>query len=106
MSSNIIFITGYAKLPSGITAQELYSVVAVGLLVDITTGIIVEADCTLVTATAKRFFKESLMGVNVTNYEEIEKIFNSRYFGSAKKALLSALRICGEKIEIIKIENN
>lgn len=106
MSSNIVFITGYAKLPNGITAQELYSVVAVGLLVDINTGIIVEADCTLVTATAKRFFKENLLGVDVTNYDDIEKLFNSRYYGSAKKALLSALRICGEKVEIIRSENN
>lgn len=102
MLSNTIFITGYAKLPTGITAQELYTVVAVGLLIDKENGTIVDLDCTLVTSTAKRFVRENLVGRKITNYDEIEAIFDERYYGCAKKALLFALKICSEKFHEIK----
>lgn len=102
MTEKTIFITGYAKLPNGITAQQLYSVVAIGLLVDRETGIIVDADCTLVTSTGKKFFRENVLGKNIIDYNSIEKIFLDRYFGSAKKAILSALRICSDKFEMIQ----
>ncbi|WFD10115.1 DUF3870 domain-containing protein [Tepidibacter hydrothermalis] len=102
MSSNNIFITGYAKLPTGITAQELYTVVAIGLLINRENGTIVDLDCTLVTSTAKRFVRENLVGRKITNYDEIECIFNERYYGCAKKALLFALKICNEKFNEVK----
>ena len=97
MASRKIFISGYAKLPKGITATELYSVIAVGLLVNRATGEILEGDCSLVTATAKSFFRNIVIGENLNNVEAIEKIFNETYFGSARKAIISALKTCHEK---------
>jgi len=98
---NEIFVTGYAKLPKGITATELYKVIAVGLIIDKNTGAIVDADCSLVTRVAKEFFKELVLGKNINDYEEIHNLFKEKYFGSAKKALISALKTCHEKYKQI-----
>ncbi len=97
------FVTGYAKLPQGITASELYSVICVGLLVDKTTGLIIEAECSLVTSLANKVFSSLVVGKKITDIEEIEKGFVESYYGSAKKALISALRTCNEKYNQINI---
>jgi hypothetical protein len=100
---NEIFVTGYAKLPKGITATELYHVIAVGLIVDKETGIIVDADCSLVTRVAKEFFKELVVGQNLNDCQELHALFKDKYYGSAKKALLSALKTCNEKFKQITV---
>lgn len=101
MEPNEIFLTGYAKLPKGITATELYHVIAVGLIVNKETGIIVDADCSLVTRVAKEFFKELVVGKNLNDYQELQAVFKEKYYGSAKKALISALKTCNEKFKQI-----
>lgn len=101
MEPNRIFLTGYAKLPKGITATELYHVIAVGLIVDKETGIIIDADCSLVTRVAREFFKELVVGKNLNDCQELQVIFKEKYYGSAKKALLSALKTCNEKFKQI-----
>lgn len=101
MEPNEIFLTGYAKLPKGITATELYRVIAVGLIVDRKTGIILDADCSLVTRVAKEFFRELVVGKNLNDYQELQAVFKEKYFGSAKKALISALKTCNEKFKQI-----
>ncbi|KXG73972.1 DUF3870 domain-containing protein [Thermotalea metallivorans] len=104
MPTRKIFISGYAKLPKGITATELYSVIAVGLLVNAHTGEILDADCTLVTSVAKNFFKNSVIGENLNNIDAIERIFTENYYGSARKAIISALRTCAEKYKQVIVE--
>ncbi|MFZ5966650.1 MAG: DUF3870 domain-containing protein [Bacillota bacterium] len=101
MSAKKIFISGYAKLPKGITATELYSVIAVGLLVNKQTGEIIDADCSLVTDIAKKFFRDNVVGENLNNVEVLEKIFSDSYYGSARKAIISALKTCSEKYKQI-----
>lgn len=98
---NEVFLTGYAKLPQGITASELYSVICVGLLVDKDTGIIVDAECSLVTDLAKKVFKSLVVEHNLKDIETIEQGFVEIYYGSAKKALISAMRTCHEKFNQI-----
>lgn len=103
MEPNDIFLTGYAKLPKGITATELYHVIAVGLIVDKETGIIVDADCSLVTRVAREFFKELVVGKNLNDYQALQTVFKEKYYGSAKKALISALKTCNEKFKQITV---
>jgi hypothetical protein len=98
---NEVFVTGYAKLPQGITASELYTVICVGLLVDRETGIILDGECSLVTSLAKRVFKELVLDQDLRDIDTIEKGFVDHYFGSAKKALISAMRTCNEKFNQI-----
>ena len=89
-----IFISGYAKPPENTTAAQLYKIIAVGLRVDRETGIIVEAECSMITEVAKSFVRDTLKGRNLLRIEEIEEQFNDNYFGSAKKALVTAVRNC------------
>ena len=99
-TENTVFITGYAKLPSAITAEKLYEVVAIGVEVDPTTGIIVDADCTLATDVSKRFFKKLTKGYCL--FDGIEPLilrFETRYYGSARKALVTAMKIMYQKWE-------
>lgn len=104
MPTKKIFISGYAKLPKGITATEMYSVIAVGLLVNANSGEIIDADCTLVTSVAKNFFRNCVIGENLNQVEAIEKMFIDGYFGSARKAIISAMRTCADKYRQVIVE--
>lgn len=97
MDRNEIFVTGYAKLPQGITATELYTVIAVGMLLDADTGVIIEIDCSLVTSVARNFVSKIMVGRNIEDIDKIENVFNEKYHGSARKALISSFRTCNEK---------
>lgn len=99
-----VLVTGYAKLPQGITAAELYSIVGVSLILDRNTGEIKDVDCTLVTGVARKFVKEIVLGGNINELEPIELEFERSYLGSAKKALISAIRTCGEKYRQINLD--
>ncbi len=99
-----IFISGYAKLPIGTTAEELYKVVAIGILVDKNSGRILDADCSLVTMVARQHVKNILVGKNIMVFEEIEDAFNARYCGTAKKALISSTKKCHEKFTLLMRE--
>lgn len=101
METNEILITGYAKLPQGITAKELYSVIAVGLIVEKNSGVIIDSDCSLATVLAKDFVKKILVSTNINDVESIEKKFKKYYYGSARKAIISAVKTCAEKYKQI-----
>lgn len=98
---NEVFVTGYAKLPQGITASELYTIICIGLLVDRHTGMINDAECSLVTDLAKRVFHDIVINKNINDFEQIEQQFTDCYYGSAKKALISAMKTCHEKFNQI-----
>lgn len=93
-NKNIVLFSGYAKLPNGTVAGEEYKVMALVVLIDVRKGEIVEADCTLSTRLSERFVISMLVGQKLhTDYEELIECINSTYQGSAKKAILTALRI-------------
>jgi hypothetical protein len=94
-----IFITGYAKLPSNITATKMYEVIAMGILINTYTGEIIEVDCTLSTEIGKKFISKILKGKNLNDIEEIENIIDISYFGSAKKAIKTAVQNCKKKYD-------
>ncbi|MGE5592882.1 MAG: DUF3870 domain-containing protein, partial [Betaproteobacteria bacterium] len=87
-----------AKLPTGITAEELYKVVGVGLEIDPSTGEIVDADCTLATSTAKKVFRQIVAGRSIDDdMEAIVGDLRAFYHGAAQKALITALRAVRDK---------
>lgn len=89
-----IFFTGYAKLPASITAEKLYAVIAVGVEVDPDTGVIIECDCTLATQVGKNFFRKLTKGYCLNNgIDDLVQQLETRYYGSARKAIITALRI-------------
>ena len=94
LKENKIFISGYAKPPENTTAAQLYKIIAVGLLIERETGRILEADCSMITDVSKTFIRKSLEGRNILQIEEIEEFYHDNYFGSAKKALITAIKNC------------
>jgi hypothetical protein len=98
LAADTIFLTGYAKLPSTITAHKLYEVIAIGVEVAPDTGEIVDVDCTLATGAARRFVSELARGYRLNDgIDGLGERLERRYFGSARKALISAFKIIYEK---------
>ncbi|MEW6243419.1 MAG: DUF3870 domain-containing protein [Bacillota bacterium] len=96
-SRDTLFFSGYAKLPAGITASELYKVVGVGLEVD-QRGYILAAECTLATGVGRDFFIRMVKGLNLEeDFDAIVADIEERYHGSAQKAIITAMKIIREK---------
>ncbi len=96
-----IFVTGYAKLPSNITASIMYEVIAVGLLIESETGRIIEADCTLSTQLGNRFVSKMLQNQNMNDMDQMIHVIDRSYFGSAKKAIKTAVLNCKKKYDSV-----
>jgi hypothetical protein len=93
-----VLFSGYAKLPTGITASEMYKVVGVILTIDVETGVIIEADCTLATRLARKHVASILVGHTLKNGPDpILHLVDKTYQGSAKKAIITAMRIIYDK---------
>ncbi len=94
----LVFFSGYAKLPLGITATEMYRVIGVVVVVDVETGTIVEADCTLATETGRNFIRNIIAGFSMAKgIEPLLQAIDTRYQGSAKKAIITTLKIIYDK---------
>lgn len=95
---NIVLFSGYAKLPTGITATEIYKIVGITVLIDMRTGIITHADCTLATHLARRHVSRAIIGHTLKEGpEHLVQLISRIYQGSAKKAIITALRIIYDK---------
>lgn len=98
MNTNLVLFSGYAKLPAGITASELYKTIAITVLVDVQSGLIIEADCTLATQLASKHISHTINGYNLNDGPEpLCQIIDRIYQGNAKKAIATAIRIICDK---------
>lgn len=89
-------------MPTGITASEIYKVIGVVLLVNEDTGEIIQADCTLATAVARNHVSSILVGKQIANPDHLVRIVDTTYQGSAKKAIITAIRIIYDKYRSYK----
>ena len=105
-NEDVVLFSGYAKLPAHITSEEIYKVLVVVTLVDMGTGEIVEAECSVVTDVSKRFLAKLLVGHNMNNglAPLLEKL-DRTYLGHAKKAVATALKTIFAKYAEIKGEH-
>jgi len=95
---SLVLFSGYAKLPVGITASEMYKVIGVILVIRVETGEIVQADCTLATTVAREYVSCILLGQSLRNGpDSVLRTIDKRYQGSAKKAIMTSLRIIYDK---------
>lgn len=100
------FFTGYARLPEGITASEMYRLVGIALEVEDDNGLIVAADCTLATGLGRDFFSRLVVGWRLeTDFEHLVSQVRSRYHGGAQKAILTGLRITRDKYRAYRKES-
>ena len=97
---NTVLLSGYAKLPNNITAESVYQTLAVAVLFDKRSGIIVEAEASMVTNIARKFISHLLVGYNLNDGpEELMENFEAYYHGNAKKALETAMRMVFNKYQ-------
>ena len=93
-----VLFSGYAKLPTGITASEMYRVIGIIVLIDMEEEKIIDADCTLATGLARRTVIGLLNGQSIKDgVGDIATKVDEVYQGSAKKAVITALRIIYDK---------
>jgi len=98
---NDIFLSGYAKLPSNITARKLYEEIAVCIVVDKKTGEIRDAECTLSTMLGREFVNDIIIGCNLRDLDRANNILENNYHGSAQKAIITALKNCKKKFDVL-----
>ncbi|HHY38182.1 MAG TPA: DUF3870 domain-containing protein [Clostridia bacterium] len=103
MVQKTVFFSGYAKLPSTITAGKLYEVQAVTVEIEPQTGMILNADCTLSTQLGRRFVRKILRGYDLDQgIEPLIAEIQARYYGGAKSALISALRMMYQQFRVFR----
>lgn len=79
----------------------MYKVMALVVLVDMRTGEIVDADCTLSVSISERFVARALIGGNLRDdLEELAARISRTYQGNAKKAIITALRVVADKYNV------
>lgn len=105
LKKDIIFITGYAKLPNGITVTELYNEMVMGVILNRHSGEIKDVECSFITSTAKKYTRELLIGRNLNDAKEIMRDIEDNYFGMAKKSFMAVLMNCYERYKMISREN-
>lgn len=105
ISKDLVLFSGYAKLPTGITASEMYKVIGIIVVVNMKTGIIMEADCTLATTLARRHVSDLMLDYDLNDGpENLQNILENNYQGSAKKAVTTAVRIIYDKFKSYRLE--
>ena len=103
---NTVLLSGYAKLPNNTTAENVYTTLAVAVLFDRRSGIILEAEASLVTSIAKKFISGLLVGYNLNEGPDaLMEEFEAYYHGNAKRALETAMRMIFSKYQEYVAEN-
>jgi len=107
LDDNAVLFSGYAKLPSGITASEFSKIIGICVLINVETSIILEADCTLATNLARNHVAGILTGYNLADGpESLIRRVERLYQGNAKKAIITAIRIIYEKYKHFREEGS
>lgn len=93
-----MLVTAYAKAPQGTAMYEAYKHVGVVLEVDQESGVIVDADFTLITELARGFFKRVVVGHNLrSGIELLLEEVRQRYYAPSVPAAVTALRAAHER---------
>ena len=91
--TNNLFIAGYARLPQGMAAKHMFESMTITAEIEPKYGVILAADCTLITDLGKHFIRELLRGYSLNDgIEPIIQQIQASYKGKATSALIAALR--------------
>lgn len=92
-SKDTIICTGYSRLPDGMAAKNLYGVMGVGFEIDPQTDIILNTSSTFITNMCTDFINSIFKGHKLTEGIDSQiEIFERRYFGLGKKAIVMAMK--------------
>ena len=91
LKHHTVYFCGYAKLPQSISANNVYGILTICLLINIRTGIIEDVSCTFPTRLAVEMVTSYLINRHIVNdYEEIISEITFRHQGHAQKSIIKA----------------
>lgn len=106
IDGNTLLLAGYAKLPANITAETVYTNLVLVVIIDRRTGVILEAEPSVVTTLAKKYIHDIMSGYDMNNGPDaLIETFNNCYHGSVKRALETALRMVFARYRDYKEQN-
>ncbi|KGX91737.1 DUF3870 domain-containing protein [Pontibacillus marinus] len=101
--NDTIICTGYSRLPDGMAAKNLYGVMGVGLEIDPKTDKVLNASSTFITSMCTDFIQSIFEGHDLKKgIDTPVELFERRYFGLGKKAIVSAIRDAYNQYSIYK----
>ena len=87
-----ILLSARAKLPQDTAVHASYDLLAVIVVVETNHGVILEVDATSISAPARDFVKDALVGVSLDDsLEPVLGYLNESYRGNAKKTIIAAI---------------
>ncbi|EHL79026.1 hypothetical protein HMPREF1015_02297 [Bacillus smithii 7_3_47FAA] len=98
--SDTIYIIGDAKAPLNNPITKHFNQYFIGLVVDRTSGKIVDVECSATIQLTVQFLKSIFVGKNIEDPVLIQEI-SQRYFGSSQKALIVAFQDAQKKYKRI-----
>ncbi|RYH69384.1 MAG: DUF3870 domain-containing protein [Alcaligenaceae bacterium] len=100
LDPDLILLSGYGKVPEGVSSRALYYTVGVIVVVRRSTGEIVHLDSTLLTGLATDFLRAQVIGLSLRNdVVLLYKRISSSYLGMSRGAVLESLRRIIERFE-------
>ena len=94
---NIVYFVGNSAMPTNTAVGHVYKIGALGILVDIRSSLILDANMTLVSRLSTSFIKAQMVGRYLNR--DLEQIINDldRYQGQARNAIIVALRSIADR---------
>lgn len=103
--TDLTLIAGYAKLPLNTTIEEIYKILALVVVVDMQTGLIADAECSVITDVAKDFVAQLIKGYNMNDgTQALVERFERLYHGQAKKAIETSIKMIFAKFDELKVK--
>lgn len=95
---DLVLFSGYARMPSNTTAQKIYEELALVAVIDMSTGVVHNVECTMVTGLAKEFVSNLIVGYDMNQgIDPLVARLERQYQGHLKKALVSAIKMIGSE---------
>lgn len=87
-----VYFCGYAKLPTNMSANNVFGQITLGLLIDMETGRITDVSCTLLSSLAIDLVRSYLQNRHILDdYDGMVEEITYRHQGNAQRPLIKAL---------------
>lgn len=98
-----VFIAGYARLPAGMAAQNMYDTLTITAEIDKKYGVIVSTSCTLATKHGRGYVESLMKGHSLQDgIDELTEHVKEHYLGKAGNAIQSALKDLYKQYEVFR----
>ncbi|TDF89748.1 DUF3870 domain-containing protein [Paenibacillus piri] len=86
-------MTGIARVPKGIPFSDQYETLSIVVIVDKKYGVILKAECPLLTKTARDFIENLLVGHSLRDgIDEVVQFIREDYIGPIHNAIIGGLK--------------